>query len=71
MTKPKYTKYEDTMVEEFKEWKGKKDKNKEIKKFKFFLIHAFIREIAVFLACFPHFRANRPERIYLYFFEMT
>lgn len=32
MTKPKYTKYEDTMVEEFKEWKGKKDKNKEIKK---------------------------------------
>lgn len=32
MTKPKYTKYEDTMVEEFKEWKGKNDKNKEIKK---------------------------------------
>lgn len=32
MTKPKYIKYEDTMVEEFKEWKGKKDKNKEIKK---------------------------------------
>lgn len=32
MTKPKYTKYEDTIVEEFKEWKGKKDKNKEIKK---------------------------------------
>ena len=32
MTKPKYTKYEDTMVEEFKEWKGTKDKNKEIKK---------------------------------------
>lgn len=32
MTKPKYVKYEDTMVEEFKEWKGKNDKNKEIKK---------------------------------------
>ena len=32
MTKPKYTKYDDTIVEEFKEWKGKKDKNKEIKK---------------------------------------
>lgn len=32
MTRPKYTKYEDTMVEEFKEWKGKKDKNKELKK---------------------------------------
>ena len=32
MTKPKYIKYEDTMVEEFKEWKGKKDKNNEIKK---------------------------------------
>lgn len=32
MTKPKYTRYEDTMVEEFKEWKGKNDKNKEIKK---------------------------------------
>lgn len=32
MTKPKYVKYEDTIVEEFKEWKGKKDKNKEIKK---------------------------------------
>lgn len=32
MTKPKYIKYEDTMVEEFKEWKGKKDKNKEIRK---------------------------------------
>ncbi len=32
MTKPKYKKYEDTMVEEFKEWKGKNDKNKEIKK---------------------------------------
>lgn len=32
MTKPKYIKYEDTMVEEFKEWKGKKDKNKELKK---------------------------------------
>lgn len=32
MTKPKYTKYDDTIVEEFKEWKGKNDKNKEIKK---------------------------------------
>lgn len=32
MSKPKYSKYEDTMVEEFKEWKGKKDSNKEIKK---------------------------------------
>lgn len=32
MSKPKYSKYEDTMVEEFKEWKGKKDNNKEIKK---------------------------------------
>lgn len=32
MSKPKYSKYEDTMVEEFKEWKGKKDKNKEIRK---------------------------------------
>ena len=32
MTKPKYKKYDDTIVEEFKEWKGKKDKNKEIKK---------------------------------------
>ena len=27
-----YDKTEDTMVEEFKEWKGKKDKNKELKK---------------------------------------
>lgn len=32
MTRPKYTKYDDTIVEEFKEWKGKKDKNKELKK---------------------------------------
>lgn len=32
MSKPKYSKYDDTMVEEFKEWKGKKDNNKEIKK---------------------------------------
>lgn len=32
MSKPKYAKYEDTMVEEFKEWKGKKDSNKEIRK---------------------------------------
>lgn len=32
MSKPKYTKYEETMVEEFKEWKDKKDNNKEIKK---------------------------------------
>ena len=32
MTKPKYTKYDDTIVEEFKEWKGKNDKIKEIKK---------------------------------------
>lgn len=32
MTKPKYIKYDDTIVEEFKEWKGKNDKNKEIKK---------------------------------------
>ena len=32
MSKPKYNKYDNTMVEEFKEWKGKKDKNKEIKK---------------------------------------
>lgn len=32
MTRPKYTKYDDTVVEEFKEWKGKKDKNKELKK---------------------------------------
>ena len=31
MSRPKYSKYEDTMVEEFKEWKGKKDSNKEIK----------------------------------------
>lgn len=32
MSRPKYSKYEDTIVEEFKEWKGKKDNNKEIKK---------------------------------------
>ena len=32
MSRPKYNKYDDTIVEEFKEWKGKKDKNKEIKK---------------------------------------
>lgn len=32
MSKPKYNKYEDTIVEEFKEWKGKKDNHKEIKK---------------------------------------
>lgn len=32
MSRPKYNKYEDTIVEEFKEWKGKKDSNKEIKK---------------------------------------
>ena len=32
MTKPKYTKYDDKIVEEFKERKGKNDKNKEIKK---------------------------------------
>lgn len=32
MSKPKYSKYDDTMVEEFKEWKGKKDNNREIKK---------------------------------------
>ncbi len=31
MSKPKYTKYESTMVEEFKEWKGQKDNDKEIK----------------------------------------
>lgn len=31
MSKPKYTKYESTMVEEFKEWKGQKDSDKEIK----------------------------------------
>lgn len=32
MSRPKYSKYEDTIVEEFKEWKGKKDNSKEIKK---------------------------------------
>lgn len=32
MSRPKYNKYDDTIVEEFKEWKGKKDKNKEVKK---------------------------------------
>lgn len=32
MSRPRYSKYEDTIVEEFKEWKGKKDNNKEIKK---------------------------------------
>lgn len=32
MSRPKYTKYEETMVEDFKEWKVKKDNNKEIKK---------------------------------------
>lgn len=32
MSKPKYNKYEDTMVEEFKEWKGKNDSKKEIRK---------------------------------------
>lgn len=31
MSKPKYKKYEETMVEDFKEWKDKKDNNKEIK----------------------------------------
>ena len=31
MSIPKYEKQEATLVEEFKEWKGKKDKNKEIK----------------------------------------
>ncbi len=31
MSKPKYTKYEETMVEDFKEWKDKKNNNKEIK----------------------------------------
>lgn len=32
MARPKYNRQEDTMVEEFKEWKGKNDKNKEIKR---------------------------------------
>lgn len=32
MSRPKYTKYEETMVEDFKEWKDQKDSNKEIKK---------------------------------------
>lgn len=32
MSRPKYSKYEDTMVEEFKEWNGRNDKNTEIRK---------------------------------------
>ncbi len=32
MSRPKYNRYDDTIVEEFKEWKGKKDKHKEVKK---------------------------------------
>lgn len=32
MSRPKYIRQEDTMVEDFKEWKGHNDKNTEIKK---------------------------------------
>lgn len=45
MSRPKYSKYDDTIVEEFKEWKGKKDKDKEIKK----AINSIIWSISVIL----------------------
>ena len=32
MSRPKYDKYDDTLIEEFKEWKDKSDKNKEVKR---------------------------------------
>ncbi len=32
MSRPSYTKYEETMVEDFKEWKDKKDSTKEVRK---------------------------------------
>lgn len=45
MSRPKYNKYDDTIVEEFKEWKGKKDKDKEVKK----AINSIIWSITVIL----------------------
>lgn len=45
MSKPKYSKYEETMVEEFKEWKGKKNKDKEVKK----ALNSIVWSIAVIL----------------------
>lgn len=32
ISRPKYSKYDETMVEEFKQWKNQKDKNKEVRK---------------------------------------
>lgn len=54
MSKPKYSKYEDTMVEEFKEWKQKDNQENEIRK----TINSIIWTLTVVIYLFISFTFN-------------
>lgn len=54
MSRPRYNKYDDTMVEEFKEWKKQKDQNNQVKS----AIHSTLWTLTVLIYLFISFRFN-------------